>query len=168
MCQVSIPGLGQPQKGETGMDVRAGARWVSAVLLLLALLLPCPSISAAAAVPTAVSVTPSSGTGSPQTFSLLYSDADGVSKISYVQALINGSFSWQNPCALLYLRSSNGLYLVNDAGNGWQGPLTPGVAGTLQNKQCTLDAGASSVTAAGTDLTVNGALSFKADRKSVV
>ena len=139
-----------------------GGPWLVAALLLLPWLLVYPSAAAAAATPAAVSVTPSSGTGTTQTFAFLYSDADGASKISYVQALINGSFSWQNSCAILYLQSGNGIYLVNDAGNGWQGPLTPGVAGTLQNNQCTLDAGASSVSAVGNNLTVNAALSFKA------
>ena len=60
------------------------------------------------------------------------------------------------------MQSSNRLYLVQDSGTGWQGPLTPGQAGTLQNTQCTLDGGASSVSAAGNNLTVNAALAFKA------
>ena len=38
--------------------------------------------------------------------------------------------------------------------------LTPGVAGTASNSQCTLNAGSSSVTTAGNDLTLNVALSF--------
>jgi hypothetical protein len=48
-----------------------------------------------------------------------------------------------------------------DSGTGWQGPLTPGQAGTLANTQCTLDGGGSSVSAVGNNLTVNAALSFK-------
>ncbi len=114
-----------------------------------------------AAQPVAVSVTPSSGSGTSQTFSFLFSDADGVGQITYVQALINATNSWQSACAILYIQSGTQLYLVNDAGNGWLGPLTPGVAGTLQNSQCTLDAGLSSVSAVGNDLTVNAALTFK-------
>ena len=133
--------LDRAERGETVMGRGVGGPWLVAALLLLPWLLVYPSAAAAAATPAAVSVTPSSGTGTTQTFAFLYSDADGASKISYVQALINGSFSWQNSCAILYLQSGNGIYLVNDAGNGWQGPLTPGVAGTLQNNQCTLDAG---------------------------
>jgi hypothetical protein len=115
-----------------------------------------------ASAPTAVSVTPSSGTGSSQTFALLYSDADGVGKLTYVQALINGSLAWPNSCAVLYYQSTNRLYLVLDSGTGWQGSLTPGQAGTLSNSQCTLDGGASSVSAVGNNLTVNAALTFKA------
>jgi hypothetical protein len=112
-------------------------------------------------VPTAVSVTPSSGSGASQTFSFLFSDAGGASKITYIQALINGSLAWQNSCAVLYYQSTNRLYLVLDSGTGWQGPLTPGQAGTLANTQCTLDGGGSSVSAVGNNLTVNAALSFK-------
>jgi hypothetical protein len=119
-------------------------------------------LASAPAVPTAVSVTPSSGSGITQTFSFLFSDAGGVSRLTYVQALINGSLSWNHACAVLYYQGTNRLYLVNDVGNGWQGPLTPGQAGTLQNSQCTLDAGASSVSAVGNNLTVNAALTFKA------
>jgi hypothetical protein len=62
---------------------------------------------------------------------------------------------------VLYYQSSNRLYLVQDSGAGWQGPLTPGQAGTLSNSQCTLDGGASSVSAVGNNLTVNAALTFK-------
>jgi hypothetical protein len=112
--------------------------------------------------PTAVSVTPSSGSGTTQTFSFLFSDAGGASKITYIQALINGSLSWPNSCAVLYIQSTNRLYLVLDSGAGWQGPLTPGQAGTLSNSQCTLDGGGSSASAVGNNLTVNAALTFKA------
>jgi hypothetical protein len=130
-----------------------------AAALLLSLL---PSeIAHAAATPMAASVTPSSGSGSTQTFSFLFSEAGGAGQITYAQALLNGSLAWQNSCAVLYYQSTNRLYLVLDSGAGWQGPLTPGQAGTLSNNQCTLDGGASSVSIVGDNLTVNAALSFK-------
>ena len=39
--------------------------------------------------------------------------------------------------------------------------MTIGQPGTLQNSQCTLDAGASSASGSGTNLTVNLALTFQ-------
>jgi len=59
-----------------------------------------------------------------------------------------------------YLKGPNTLYLLNDAGNAWMGPLTPGVAGTQSNSQCTLDAGSSSVSGSGNTLTVTLRLTF--------
>src|SRR5947209_2721840 len=47
-------------------------------------------------------------------------------------------------------------------GTCWLGPLTPGVGGTQSNTQCTLNAGASSVSGSGNALTVKVALSFTA------
>jgi hypothetical protein len=40
-------------------------------------------------------------------------------------------------CVPVFLRFG-GLYLKNDSDDGWLGPLTPGVAGTLSNSRCTL------------------------------
>jgi hypothetical protein len=63
----------------------------------------------------------------------------------------------------------NLLYLANDAGSAWIMPgLTPGVAGTVSNSQCTLNAGSSSVSTPGVtggpiyynELGLNVALTF--------
>ena len=61
---------------------------------------------------------------------------------------------------MYYQPQGNHLYLANNAG-AWMTPaLTPGVAGTASNSQCTLNAGSSSVTTSGNDLTLNVALTF--------
>ncbi len=62
-------------------------------------------------------------------------------------------------CYLYYVRVYNEIYLASDTGV-WQGPIPVGVSGTLQNSQCTVNAGASSATASGNNLTVSLALSF--------
>ena len=112
--------------------------------------------------PSAVSVTPNSGSGSgPQTFSYLYSDSSGYQNIYLVQTILNTTLSWPGSCGTMYIAASSSLYLMNDAGNSWLGPLTIGQPGTLQNSQCTLDAGASSANGSGTNLTVNVTLTFK-------
>lgn len=43
----------------------------------------------------------------------------------------------------------------NDALTSLQGPLSPSTAGSLQNGQCVINGASSSVSAAGTDLTLN-------------
>src|SRR5205814_1276232 len=60
-----------------------------------------------ASLPTTVSVTPSSGTGSSQTFSFLYSDVKGGSAITTVSVIINGGLSTAGGCYLLYSRQAN-------------------------------------------------------------
>ena len=52
------------------------------------------------------------------------------------------------------------IQLASDAG-AFQAGLKIGSAGTTQNSQCMLDAGASSVTASGTSLTLNLAITFE-------
>jgi uncharacterized repeat protein (TIGR01451 family) len=113
------------------------------------------------ATPSAVSVTPSSGSGTSQTFTYLYSDASGYQNISTVFSLLNTTLSYASSCATMYLPASHNLYLVKDGGSGWLGPVTLGQAGTLQNSQCTVNAGASSAGGSGTNLTVNLAVSFQ-------
>jgi len=113
--------------------------------------------------PAGVSVTPSSGSGSAQTFSFVFSDANGNLDIQWARALIGGtSIVASYVCYVNYYGPKNQLFLINDAGTGSYGPLTPGVAGTVENSQCVLDAGASSVVRSGNTLTVRAALTFKA------
>jgi hypothetical protein len=112
--------------------------------------------------PSPVSVTPNSGNGpGPQTFSYLYSDTSGYQNIYLVQMMLNTALSWPSSCGTMYIAPSRSLYLMSDDGSNWMGPLTIGQPGTLQNTQCTLDAGASSASGSGTNLTVNLALTFQ-------
>ena len=109
--------------------------------------------------PSAVSVTPP-GTGSSQLFNLVYADPRGTSDVSWVEAEWNATQSNAGACYVHYIPSSNMVQLSNDAGTGWIGPVAAGAAGTLQNSQCVLDAGASSASAAGNNLTLNLSLTF--------
>ncbi|HLK21289.1 MAG TPA: hypothetical protein VKT81_20200, partial [Bryobacteraceae bacterium] len=111
--------------------------------------------------PSVVSVTPNAGSGATQTFSFAYTDPAGAADIASTQVVINSTFTGTSSCYLFYVQGVNQLYLASDGGV-WQGPLTPGVAGTLQNSQCTLNAATSSVNAAGNNLTVNFGISFAA------
>jgi hypothetical protein len=117
-------------------------------------------VSGSASPPAPVSVTPSSGSGTGQTFSFVFSDPNGAADITSTQMDINATLSASNACYVFYSRGSNTLQLAGDAG-GFGSPITVGTAVTLQNSQCSIDVGASSVTMSGNTLTVNLAVSFK-------
>jgi hypothetical protein len=117
---------------------------------------------AAPGPPVAISVTPSSGSGGNQTFAFAFSDAKGQAAISTASIIINGSLSGLNGCYLYYSRPANALYLANDGGTSWIASKTVGVAGTLQNSQCSVNLGASSVAGSGNNLTLNVSLTFSA------
>ncbi|MBZ5647606.1 MAG: hypothetical protein LAN37_10320 [Acidobacteriia bacterium] len=110
--------------------------------------------------PSNVSVTPNSGSGSSQTFSFVYSDTGGASAITNAQAIVNGALTTISGCALIYNNSNNTITMYNDSGFNLLAPIPLGQAGTLSNSQCTLNAGTSSATPSGNNLTVNLALTF--------
>jgi hypothetical protein len=112
--------------------------------------------------PTAVSVTPSSGTGTSQTFSFVFADANGYQDLNTVSAIFNTSTATANACYLYYVKSSNLLYLENNGGTGAQGSVTPGVAGTVSNSQCAINGTGASVTLSGNDLTLAVPVTFQA------
>jgi hypothetical protein len=123
------------------------------------------SITKAPPVITAVSVSPSSGSGANQTFALQYVDPLGATDLSTVWVWINASFDPATPsntCLLEYATAANQLYLCNDAGTGWLSPASVGAAGTLSNSQCSINMAAASVTTSGTNLTLNLPMTFTA------
>jgi hypothetical protein len=111
--------------------------------------------------PTNVSVSPSSGSGSSQTFSFLFTDSAGFADINLVQVHLQTQLVGQNACYLQFTRATNVIKLLADSGTNYVGSAPIGVAATLNNSQCTLDAGASSVTSSGTSVILNLALVFK-------
>ena len=111
--------------------------------------------------PSAVSVSPSSGSGLSQVFSFQFSDPKGYNSLSLMWFGFSSSVFAQHGCKVQYAPRAKTLYLEDDTGTTLLGPLTPGVAGTVSNSQCTLNAGTSSATGSGNTLTVNLALAFK-------
>jgi Zn-dependent metalloprotease len=113
-------------------------------------------------VPTADSVTPNSGSGASQTFALQYSDSSGATNLATTWVWFNATFaaSSANSCMLYYNRSAGQLNLLNDAGATWVS-ATLGSASTLQNNQCAVNLGSSSVALSGNTLTLNLAMTFK-------
>jgi hypothetical protein len=111
--------------------------------------------------PSVVSVTPASGSGSQQTFSLRYSDSAGATDLSTVWVWFTQSFSSPsaNSCMLYYARATNQLFLLSDAATIWS-PVVPGAAGTLSNSQCSINMGAASATGSGADLILSLPVTF--------
>jgi hypothetical protein len=111
--------------------------------------------------PAIVALSPNTGAGEPVTFKAVFSDPNGAADLSELLLQINTSQSSANACYVYYQPQGNHLYLANNAGSVWMTPaLTPGVVGTASNSQCTLNAGSSSVTTVGNDLTVTVDLTF--------
>jgi RHS repeat-associated protein len=98
--------------------------------------------------PVSTLVTPNSGNGASQVFTATFTDTDRPQDISEADFLINSSVSSAASCYVKWTPASN-LYLMNDTGTAWLGPITVGSSATLQNNQCVLSAAASSVTLSG-------------------
>lgn len=111
--------------------------------------------------PEGVSVTPSSGSGSSQTFRFTFRDADGFTQLKWVYGLFQTSLNGASACYWRYTRSENTLWLRNDAGTAWLGPLTPATSGTLENSQCRLVGATSAVSGSGVTLNVDVSIQFK-------
>ncbi len=95
-----------------------------------------------------VSVTPSSGSGSSQTFTAVYSDSSGASQLNRKLLLINSSLNGSNACYIQV--DSAGFHVVNDAGN----------ALGSSSSQCSLNAGSTN-SASGTQYNVTANIAFQ-------
>ncbi|MGH9786350.1 MAG: hypothetical protein ACRD88_19450 [Terriglobia bacterium] len=113
--------------------------------------------------PPTVSVSPASGSGLSQTFSLTATEPSGAANIRWLQFVMNETPSGIRACYVHYDVASNEVYLRDDTDPGWAGSKQLGAAGSLTNSQCTLDTGASSFSApGGITVTLHLALTFKA------
>jgi hypothetical protein len=104
----------------------------------------------------AVSVSPASGSGLQQTFTLRYSDGAGAADLSTVWVWFNPTpaSGAPNPCLIYYSRPSNTLYLINDAGTGWLS-VPVGSSAPLTNSQCSVNAASTGIGLSGTDLVMS-------------
>ena len=122
------------------------------------------TVAAVAGTPGANSVTPNSGSGASQTFSLQYSDSAGGTSLQSVWAYFNATLA--NPashaCMLSYNSASNQLNLLNDTATAWLS-ATLGAAATLQNSQCSLNVATATAVPSGNALTLNLAVTFLPD-----
>lgn len=116
------------------------------------------TVSGTPSVPTATSVTPSSGSGASQTFTAVYSDAAGNSLLTRRLFLINSTLNGAAAC--LVEVDPNGIFLASDTAGTLIGPVLSTTS--LNNSQCTLSGAGASVAYSGTSTTVVLPLTFKA------
>lgn len=116
--------------------------------------------SAAAGPPTVDAITPSSGRGTAQAFTLAVSDPLGASDLATVQLIVGSSAAPANACAVTYIAQQNLFALLNDVGTGYAGTLVPGRVANVSNSQCTLSGSGSSVSLSGDTLTMVASLQF--------
>ncbi|HEU0120198.1 MAG TPA: hypothetical protein VFQ91_06705 [Bryobacteraceae bacterium] len=118
-----------------------------------------PGMTVPPTAPAFTSLTPSSGSGPAQTFSAVYTDANGFADIGAILFLMNNGLFGTNGCYISYIRSSNVFTLYRDADASWQ-PITPGSSGSVGNANCALSGTGLSVSGSGNTLTLTLPFSF--------
>ncbi|PWU05637.1 MAG: hypothetical protein C5B51_14045, partial [Terriglobia bacterium] len=112
--------------------------------------------------PSIISMQPNTGTGLAQLFTYQFQDPTGYSKISYLYLNFETTPYTSPACdTFISVGNTSYLYLLNDAGNSYLGPVVIPSANILQNSQCTLDASKSSLSGSGAMLTATLAVTFK-------
>jgi hypothetical protein len=113
-------------------------------------------------LPSVVSGTPATVTGSPQSFTFTARDPNGAADISIVRFLVNSSPNVPNgTCHGYFDRAANSFFLSSDTLTIEQGPLAPGSAGSLSSSQCTLNGpGSVLLSNTGTDIVIKVTLSL--------
>ncbi|MCC6419220.1 MAG: hypothetical protein IT429_13375, partial [Gemmataceae bacterium] len=109
--------------------------------------------------PSVTSLSPASGSGGSQSFSLTVADPNGQGDLQYAFLLI-GNPDNKYACSVVLHAEYNLLFLVDDSGAFWLPAVTAGSAATVSNSQCTLNAAGSTVTRGGSSLTATFHLTF--------
>ena len=110
--------------------------------------------------PDPVSISPPSGSGYLQRFSLTVSDDGGYARIGDVLFLVGGGLSATNSCYLWYDARSHSLSLASDAGS-WSAQAPLGSGAVLENSQCRVSVATAAAVFSGNLLTVGVDLTFK-------
>jgi hypothetical protein len=116
------------------------------------------------------SLTPTTGAGSGNTFTGVFTHTGGATQhyLGYMLFLPTPNvvnFTATGSCLVEYNRISNGMRLIDNAGTGWIGGIegirvgTPGA--TLDNNFCTVNVQSASALVVGTQMTVNVPVTFK-------
>jgi len=110
-------------------------------------------------IPSAVSVTPASGSGNAVVFSAQYTDSGGAAALTAVSLLVSSSVSTSVACYVTYTAAGGLLTLANDNPATGSQIVTFG-GGSQQNSECIVNGAGSSVSLAGSTLTLNLSLTF--------
>ena len=89
-------------------------------------------------VPQAVSVSPASGRGSSATFVFTASHGDGAAALRYLYGVFDTRVTTASTCFWRYDAVPQYLWLLDDTGSRYLGPISPGGAQSINNSQCTL------------------------------
>ena len=119
-------------------------------------------IPAANTAPSVSALTPSSGDGRGQVFTVEFSDADGADDISLGDLLINSSFKGEDACWIRYERDIGAIFLVNNRANRYAGFVRPG-SGSVSNAQCTLSGEGAAIDASGDGLSLTIPITFESE-----
>jgi hypothetical protein len=118
-------------------------------------------IPSAASMTLVTGMTPASGSGgSPAPYTFSFSDSKGYQDLGIMNTLVNSALDGRHACYLAYVRASNTLYLVNDAGDALRPGQSLSTGGSLGNSQCTVAWGPAPVAASDNDLTLSLFLTF--------
>jgi uncharacterized repeat protein (TIGR02543 family) len=110
------------------------------------------------------------GSGGAGTFTATFSHGGGANQLylGYILFLPTPNvvnYVAKGSCLVEYNRISHGMRLIDDAGTGWLGPISGVVispnAGTLTNKQCTVNVAGSSASISGNIMTMRVPVTFK-------
>lgn len=108
-----------------------------------------------------VGVSPDGGTGSAQLFRFTINNPNGALDTQRAQIAFGRVLSTAASCLIYYDAPSNQVSLLNDAGTAFSSGLTIGLPGSVQNSQCTLNAGASAAAVSGNFTMLDLSLTFK-------
>ena len=111
-------------------------------------------------VPSAVSVTPSSGSGNSVILTAQYSDTGGAAALTTVSLLLNTSASTTNACYVSYNSATNVISLANDSPSSGSTTVIPG-GGSQQNSQCVVNGVGTSKSISGNSLTLTVSVTFQ-------
>ncbi len=111
-------------------------------------------------------VTPSSNVqsvGTTHAYTTTYTDPDQWTDLKYLFLNVAASAAGNTECIYAYYNvQANEIRLLNDAGTGWLGPITPGVTGDVETSWAIIHGAGSSVTRTGDKLTIAWSIEFKA------
>jgi len=101
-------------------------------------------------------------TTATQAATFTFTSAAGVADLGILNVLINSALDGRNACYIAYARAANIIFLVDDPGTGLAPAVTPGVAGTASNSQCTINGTGTTVSSSGNTVTVTVNYTMKA------
>jgi len=87
-------------------------------------------------------------------------DINGWFNGNVADVLLNNFLDGSHACYVTYSPAMNTVYLLNDAGTGIGGSITPGTPTTVSNGQCTVNGAGTSSSISGNTLTVTVNVSF--------